>query len=62
MRFHENAFPRNAFHKIIFREIQEKHDEDKASKPRLHIICLGHIVRKDLLYISAGCLMNNTGV
>ena len=57
MLFHENAF-----HEIIFREMQEKHDEDKASKPRLLIIFVGHIVRKDLLDISAVCLIKNTGV
>ena len=33
MRFHENNFPRKAFHEIIFYEMQEMHDEDKANKP-----------------------------
>ena len=53
MRFHENAFPRNAFHKIIFREIQEKHDEEKVSKSWLIILFVGRILLEELLYISA---------
>ena len=57
MRFRENIF-----HKIIFYKMQEKHDEEKASKPRLIILFVGHIIQKELLYFSAKYLTNNTGI
>ena len=65
--FQRNAFPRkcfstkgfstNAFHKI-----QEKHDGEKARKPRLLILSVGRIARQQLLDISADYLTNNIGV
>ena len=42
MRFHENPF----------HEMQLKHDEDKASKPRLLVLFVGCIVRQELLDVS----------
>ena len=47
---------------MLFHEMQEKHDEDKASKPRLLILSVGSIERKELLDISADELTNNAGV
>ena len=38
---------------MSFHKMQEKHDEDKASKSRLLIIFVGRIVQQDLLDISA---------
>ena len=38
---------------MLFHKMQEKHDEDKASKPRLLILFVGHIARQELLDISA---------
>ena len=35
-----------------FHEIQEKHDEEKASKPRLLILSVGRIARQELLDIT----------
>ena len=42
--------------------MQENHDEDKSSKPRLLIIFVGRIGSKELIDISADYLTNNTGV
>ena len=39
--------------KIIFHKMKEKHDEYKASEPRLLILFVGRIVLQDLLDISA---------
>ena len=41
------------FHEMIFQEMQEKHDMEKASKPRLLIIFAGRIVWQELLDISS---------
>ena len=47
---------------MIFHEMQEKHDEEKSSKPRLLILSVGRISRKELLDILLDQLTNNTGV
>ena len=47
---------------MILHKMQEKHDEDKASKPRLIILFVGHIGWQELLDISADYLENNTCV
>ena len=48
---------------MLFHEMQEKHDEEKSSNPRLLIIYVGgSIARQKLLDISAEYLTNNTGV
>ena len=36
---------------MIFHKMQEKHDEEKSSEPRLLIISLGVIVCKELIDI-----------
>ena len=56
MLFHERL-SKNDFH-----EIQEKHDEEKARKPRLLILSVECIARQQLLDISADKLMNKRGV
>ena len=38
---------------MLYHEMQEKHNEDKANKPWLLIIYVGRIVRQQLLDISA---------
>ena len=52
MRFHKNTFPRKAFQWNDFHEIQENHDGEKARKPRLLILSVGHIAWQHLLDIS----------
>ena len=42
--------------------MQEKNDEEKASKPQLLILSVGCILRQELLDNSEDELMNNTGV
>ena len=37
--------------KLLFHEMQEKHDEEKAGKPWLLILFVGRIGRKELLDI-----------
>ena len=39
--------------KVLFQEMQEKHDEEKSSNSRLLVIFVGHIGIQDLLEISA---------
>ena len=59
-------FPRKQFStKYFFHNIQknqENIDEDGASTPRLLILFVGSIGRKDPLDISADYLSKNTGV
>ena len=47
----KNIFHERIFHEMLFHKIQEKHDEDKESKPRLLIISVGSIERKHLIDI-----------
>ena len=56
MRFRENAFQQKAFQRNAFHEMQEKHDGEKARKPRLLIISMGSSVQQQLLDISASPL------
>ena len=42
--------------------MQEKYDDDKASKPWLLILYVGHIAWQEILDIPADQLTNNTGV
>ena len=46
-------FHKKLFHEMIFHKMQEKHDEDKASKPWLLIRSVGRIARQHQLDISA---------
>ena len=41
--------------KMLFHEMQEKHDEDKASKPQLLILSVGRIGQQDPPDISEDC-------
>ena len=57
MRFHEKffspkGFSTKCFQQNAFEEMQEKYDEEKSWKPRLIILSVGRIARKQLLDIS----------
>ena len=43
---YSTAYNEMIFHEIIFHKMQEKHDEYKASKPRLLIVFVVRIGRK----------------
>ena len=45
MCFHGNDFPRMAFLKNAFQEMQEMHDWEKASKYRLLILSVGVLLQ-----------------
>ena len=47
------GYTKMILNEIFFHKMQEKHDEDKESKPWLPILFMGFIVRQEVLDISA---------